>query len=422
MTYKIKEKGDNMQNIDNFKEAYAKLCITTGINLEEGQTLVISASVDAAEFVRMAARHAYEEGAKEVHVNWNDGKISKMKYHYAPMEVFEKFPQWYAEGMVSYAKEGAAFLSIINQDPELLKDADPKKIAASNKASSIAMKEFRKYTMNNINSWCVAAIPGKEWAKSLFPKQEEEAGMNMLWEAILKANRIDSDDPEKSWNDHMENLSKRIDFLNENAFDKLVYSSNNGTDLVVRLPKGHVWTGGGEYNSKSRFFIANMPTEEVFTLPDKYGVEGVVYGTKPLFYSGNMIDGFYFKFENGKIVDFGADTGEDVLKGLLSIDDGARYLGEVALVPYDSPISNTGLLFKNTLFDENASCHLALGKAYPTCIKDGEKMNDEELEKAGVNDSLTHVDFMIGSEDMNITGIDESGKETSVFANGNWAI
>jgi aminopeptidase len=411
-----------MKNIEELKDIYAKLCVTTGINLEIGQTLVISSSVEGAEFVRKVARHAYEAGAKEVHVNWNDGPLTKMKYTYAPMEVFEKFPKWYADGMVAYAKEGAGFLSLISQDPELLKDADTKKIAASNKSSSLAMKEFRKYTMNNLNSWCVAAIPGREWAQSLFSGEDENEAINKLWEAILRANRVDSVDPEKSWEEHMKSLSGKVEFLNKKSFDRLIYTSSKGTNLSVKLPKGHIWTGGGEYNSKKRFFIANMPTEEVFTLPDKYGVEGVVYGTKPLFYSGNMIDGFYFKFKDGRIVEFGADQGEDVLKDMLNIDEGARYLGEVALVPYDSPISNTNLLFKNTLFDENASCHFALGKAYPTCLKNGENLSEKELEEAGANDSLTHVDFMIGSKDMQIIGIDNNGDETIVFKDGNWAI
>jgi aminopeptidase len=268
----------------------------------------------------------------------------------------------------------------------------------------------------------VAAIPGREWAQSLFSGEDENEAINKLWEAILRANRVDSVDPEKSWEEHMKSLSGKVEFLNKKSFDRLIYTSSKGTNLSVKLPKGHIWTGGGEYNSKKRFFIANMPTEEVFTLPDKYGVEGVVYGTKPLFYSGNMIDGFYFKFKDGRIVEFGADQGEDVLKDLLNIDEGARYLGEVALVPYDSPISNTNLLFKNTLFDENASCHFALGKAYPTCLKNGENLSEKELEEAGANDSLTHVDFMIGSKDMQIIGIDNNGDETIVFKDGNWAI
>ncbi|MBF7095732.1 aminopeptidase [Alkalibacter mobilis] len=411
-----------MLNLETAKKKYADLTIKKGLNLECGQPLVITSSIENADFVRILAKSAYEIGAKEVHVNWNDGELTKMKYKYSPMEVFENFPKWYADAMETYAKDGAAFLSIVSSDPELLKDADTKKIAANNKSSSTVMKNFRKYTMNNINTWCVIAAAGKDWAKSLFSDLEDEKAITELWTAIFKATRTDLDDPEFAWDSHIENLSHKVDFLNSKSFRKLVYKTGKGTDLEVSLPKGHIWSGGGDHNSKNRFFIANIPTEEVFTLPEKNGVNGVVFGTKPLFYSGNMIDEFSFVFKDGKIIDFDAATGKDVLYNLLEIDEGARYLGEVALVPYDSPISNTGLLFKNTLFDENASCHFAIGKAYPTSIKNGENMTDEELEARGVNDSLTHVDFMVGDKDMTITGIDEDGNTTIIFKNGNWAI
>lgn len=410
-----------MTNFNNMLNEYAKLCVKVGINLQKGQPLVINSPVEGAEFVRLVAKHAYAAGAKQVHVNWNDEDLTKMKYENAPMEVFENFPKWYADGLEEFAEDGAGYLSIYSEDPELLKEIDPKKIAAHNKASSMALKGFRKYTMNNINSWCVVSIPTNGWAKRVFPEVSEEEAMKKLWDAIFKATRMDLEDPVQAWENHVKNTEEKVKFLNEKNFYKLYYKSSNGTDLTVELPEGHIWAGGGDYNSKDVFFVANMPTEEVFTMPLKTGVNGVVYSTKPLNYGGNLIDNFQLTFENGKVVDFEAEEGYEVLKDLFALDEGAKHLGEVALVPYDSPISNSNIIFLNTLFDENASCHFAFGKAYPTNIKGGENMTDEELEKSGVNDSLTHVDFMVGSKDLSIVGETKDGKKVQVFENGNWA-
>lgn len=410
-----------MKDFNKMLDEYARLCVEVGINLQKGQPLFISSPVEGAEFVRLVAKHAYELGAKEVHVNWNDEALIKMKYENAPMEVFETFPKWLADGMEEYAEDGAGFLSISARDPQLLKGIDPKKIAASNKSSSIAMKGFMKYTMNDLNAWCVVSIPTQGWANRVFPDVSDEEAMEKLWEAIFMATRMDLEDPIKAWEEHLKNLEEKVNFLNEKAFNKLYYKSSNGTNLEVELPEGHIWAGGGGRNSKDVFFVANMPTEEVFTMPLKTGVNGVVHSTKPLNYGGNLIDNFKLTFENGKVVDFEAEEGYEVLKDLLSLDEGAKHLGEVALVPYDSPISNSNIIFLNTLFDENASCHFAFGKAYPTNIKGGENMTDEELEKAGVNDSLTHVDFMVGSKDLSIIGETKDGEKVEIFENGNWA-
>ena len=410
-----------MKDFNKMLDEYARLCVEVGINIQKGQPLFISSPVEGAEFVRLVAKHAYELGAKEVHVNWNDEALIKMKYENAPMEVFETFPKWLADGMEEYAEDGAGFLSISARDPQLLKGIDPKKIAASNKSSSIAMKGFMKYTMNDLNAWCVVSIPTQGWANRVFPDVSDEEAMEKLWEAIFMATRMDLEDPIKAWEEHLKNLEEKVNFLNEKAFNKLYYKSSNGTNLEVELPEGHIWAGGGSRNSKDVFFVANMPTEEVFTMPLKTGVNGVVHSTKPLNYGGNLIDNFKLTFENGKVVDFEAEEGYEVLKDLLSLDEGAKHLGEVALVPYDSPISNSNIIFLNTLFDENASCHFAFGKAYPTNIKGGENMTDEELEKAGVNDSLTHVDFMVGSKDLSIIGETKDGEKVEIFENGNWA-
>lgn len=411
-----------MSSFESKLNEYAALCVKVGINLQKGQPLVISSPIEASDFVRLVAKNAYELGAKEVHVNWNDDILTKLKYENAPMEVFENFPLWYAKGMEEYAKDGAGFISIHAQDPELLKEADPKKIAAANISSSKALKGFRNYTMNDINSWLVVSVPTKGWAKHVFPDVTEDIAVEKLWNAIFKATRMDLENPIEAWKDHINTLIEKGNTLNKSDFKYLHYTSSNGTDLMVELPKNHIWVSGGSTNSKGVYFVANMPTEEVFTLPLKTGVNGVVYSTKPLNYGGKLIDDFKLVFKDGKVVDFDAKVGKETLEDLLAIDDGAKYLGEVALVPFTSPISNSNIVFMNTLFDENASCHFAFGKAYPTNIKGGEHMSDEELEVAGVNDSLTHVDFMIGSSDLNILGETQSGEKIQVFKNGEWAI
>lgn len=414
-------RGDSVKNFETMLNEYAKLCVKVGINIQQGQPLVINSPIEGAPFVRMIAKNAYELGASEVHVNWNDEVLTKLKFENAPMKIFENYPKWFADGLEDYAKKGAGFLSIAAQDPELLKEIDPKKIAANNKSASMALKEWRKYTMNDINPWCVISIPTKSWAKRVFPNVTEEEAVEKLWAAIFSATRMDLEDPVKAWEDHMANLKDKVDFLNEKELKTLHYTSSNGTDLVVELPEGHIWAGGGAIDSKGTYFAPNMPTEEVFTMPLKTGVNGVVYSTKPLNYGGKLIDDFKLTFKDGKVVDFEAKVGQDTLADLLDIDEGAKYLGEVALVPYDSPISNSNIIFINTLFDENASCHFAFGKAYPTNIVGGEKMTDEELESHGVNNSLTHVDFMIGSKDMSILGETKNGEKIQVFRDGNWA-
>lgn len=411
-----------MSSFESKLNDYAKLSVTVGINLQSGQPLVISSPIEAVDFVRLIAKHAYKLGAKEVYVNWNDDVLTKLKYENSPMEVFENFPLWYADGVVEYSKNGAGFISIHAQDPQLLKDVDPKKIAAYNISSSKALKESRNYTMNNINSWCVISVPTKNWAKLVFPNVSDEEAVEKLWDAIFKATRMDLENPTAAWKDHINTLIEKGDILNKKEFKYLHYTSSNGTDLMVELPKNHIWVSGGSTNSKGVYFVANMPTEEVFTLPLKTGVNGIVYSTKPLNYGGKLINNFKLEFKDGKVIDFEAEVGEETLHDLLDIDEGAKHLGEVALVPYSSPISQSNIVFMNTLFDENASCHFAFGKAYPTNIAGGENMTDEELEEAGVNDSLTHVDFMIGSSDLNILGETHSGEKIQIFKNGEWAI
>lgn len=402
-------------------EKYARLIVKIGVNIQKGQTLVVSSPIEAAEFTRLIAKTAYLEGAKDVVINWTDELFSKIRYMHAPGEIFDTFPEWRKQLYMSYAAEKAAFLSIYAEDPELMKDVEPDRMIRAHKASSTALKEYRRMQMNNELVWCVASIPTKAWARSVFPNCGEDQAVEKLWEAIFKTVRADQTDPVAAWEEHKSNLKKSMDFMNSNKFKYLQYKNSAGTDLKIELPEDHLWVGGSDYTNYGIEFIANMPTEEVFTLPKRSGVNGKVVSSKPLNYNGNLIDKFSLTFKDGKVVDFSAEKGYDTLRMLLEADEGSRYLGEVALVPYDSPISKSNILFYNTLFDENASCHLALGKAYTPCLKNGDKLTEEELKKLEVNDSLIHEDFMVGTEDMEITGITADGKEVPVFRKGNFA-
>ncbi len=408
-------------NNENLLKKYAKLAIYQGVNVQKDQTLVISSPIECATFTRMLVKEAYLKGAKEVVVQWNDELTGKLKYQYSPIEVFENVPNWVKESRLSYAKEGACFLSISASDPELLKDIDPKKIATFRKASSIASREFSTRLMSNENAWSIVSIPTVGWAKKVFPTLSEKEAVEKLWDAIFKIVRVNSADPVKAWEEHKNTLKKNMDFLNSKRFKSIHFKNSLGTDLVIELPEKHLWAGGAEFTQDGVEFIANMPTEEIFSMPKKTGVNGRVVSSMPLNYGGNLINNFALTFKDGKVVEFTAEEGYETLKNLLNTDDGARYLGEVALVPYDSPISNSNIIFYNTLYDENASCHLAFGKAYSLCIKDGEKMSEEELLKEGANDSLTHVDFMIGTKDLKITGTTYDNQKFDIFVDGNWA-
>ncbi|MCB2339319.1 aminopeptidase [Clostridium estertheticum] len=402
-------------------EKYALLLVKTGINIQKDQTLVINSPIECADFTRIVSRIAYLEGAREVVVTWRDELSTKIKFMFAPEEIFSEYPDWQRDFYVSSARKGAAFLSISASDPELMKDVNPERLSKSNKAASTAIKEYRDRMMSNKNVWCVASIPTQAWANKVFPKVSEDEAMEKLWNAIFKTVRVDALDPVASWETHKSNLKKSMDYLNLNNFKYLQYKNSLGTDLKIELPENHLWLGGSDFTPGGVEFIANMPTEEVFTLPKKTGVNGTVVSSKPLNYNGNLIENFSLTFEKGKVVDFKAETGYDILKSIIETDEGSCYLGEVALVPYDSPISNSNILFYNTLFDENASCHLALGKAYPVCIKNGENLSSEELSKLEVNDSFVHEDFMVGTEDLQIIGITADGKEVYVFEKGNFA-
>jgi aminopeptidase len=399
---------------------YAELAVKVGVNIQEGQSLYITASIDNPEFVRLLTKTAYEVGAKQVYVDWTDDVITRTRFELAPSESFTEYPAWKIQEREQLAEQGAAFMSVVSSSPDLLKGIESSRIAAFQKAAGTALSKYRQYVQSDKISWTVIAAPSKSWAAKVFPELEEDQQVSALWDAIFKAVRADVTSPIEAWSNHNETLHEKVDYLNNKNYLKLHYTAP-GTDLTIELPKGHLWCGAGSVNEKGETFMANMPTEEVFTVPLKTGVDGVVSSTKPLSYGGNIIDNFKITFEQGRIVKVEADEGQEVLQQLVDTDEGSKYLGEVALVPHQSPISESGLLFYNTLFDENASNHLAIGSAYAFCLEGGKKMSQEELQQNGLNQSITHVDFMIGSEQMDIDGILEDGSKEPIFRAGNWA-
>ncbi|MHC8515679.1 aminopeptidase [Sporosarcina sp. ITBMC105] len=409
-----------MYSFEQKLENYASLVVEVGANIQKDQVLYVSASIDAQALVRKIADKAYDAGARQVIVDWADDVLTKMRYEKAPADSFSDFPEWKVMERERLAEGGAAFVSIVSQSPDLLKDIDPSRIADAQKASGQALSNYRKMLQADRFSWSVIAAPSHDWAAKMFPELPREEQVPALWEAIFKAVRADVADPVKAWKELDATLNDKADHLNEKAYSKLHYKAP-GTDLTIELPKGHIWCGGGSVNVDGNPFMANMPTEEVFTVPHMAGVNGYVKNTKPLSYGGNIIDDFTLTFTDGKITDVSAGQGAEVLQRLIDTDEGAKRLGEVALVPHASPISESGLLFYNTLFDENASNHLAIGSAYSFCLEGGKTMSSNELEEHGLNQSITHVDFMIGSAEMDIDGILEDGTVEPVFRNGNWA-
>ena len=402
-------------------EKYAELIVKTGVNMQKNKVLIITALVENYEFVEMLTEIAYREGAREVIPSWINEKMDRSKYLHAPDDLFDELPEYRKMFYLENVRKDACYIRLTGEDPDALKGIDQDRIMRYKRVLGEGIKEYRERLMANKNMWCVASAPTKAWAKKMFPDLSQEEAIEKLWEAILKTNRMYEEDPLAALEEHKKNLKNRTKFMNDNGFKFLKYSNGHGTDLTVELPKNHIWLGGSDVMEDGTEYMANLPTEEIFTLPKKDGVNGVVHSTKPLVYNGVLIDDFWIRFEAGKAVEYDANKGLEALKSLIDLDEGSAYLGEVALVPYHSPISEMDILFYNTLFDENASCHLALGEAYPVCIKDGENMNKDELEKNGVNSSLAHEDFMVGSADMKIVGIKESGEEVVVFEDGDFA-
>ena len=402
-------------------EEYAQLLIQVGVHLAPGQNLVISSPVECAPFARLCAQKAYDAGCREVIMNWHDDALSRMKYLQADESVFEEVPLWRRHFFNDYALEGTAYLAISASDPESLKGVASGRVVKAQQASGKALKDFNRLQMQNGFPWCIASVPIPSWARRVFPQVPEEQAVEQLGDAIFRSVRISGDGTAvEKWKTHLDTLARRKEKLNALRFCSLHYTNSLGTDLTVELPEGHIWEAGDDVTLSGREFVANMPTEELFTSPLRTGINGVVYASMPLVESGNIIDKFRFVVKDGKIVEARAETGEEFLKAAISVDEGASYFGEVALVPYDSPISNQKILFYNTLFDENAACHIAFGEAYP-CLEGGQRMTKEELKARGLNDSITHVDFMVGTADLSIVGTTQDGQQVPVFVDGNFA-
>lgn len=409
-----------MKDLNVLLKDYAALLIKEGLNIQKGQRLMISCPVSEAYFAHLCTDAAYEVGCKEVIVRWSDDYITRATYLHGADEIFDTVNPWSVMMSDILSEEGAGWLAIHASDPENLKGVDPDRIRRNQIVAGKAMEKFRQREMRNEFPWCVCSIPTKSWAKKVFPELSEEEAVSRLWEEILSASRVDGVSTIENWQAHSAELQSRVQTLNNYNFKTLRYKNSLGTDLVLELPENHFWAGGAEKAKSGISFSANIPTEEIFTLPKRDSINGTIYASKPLVISGNIVDKFYFVVKDGKIVEAHAEVGEEFLLNAISVDEGASYFGEVALVPYDSPISNSGILFYNTLFDENASCHFAFGEAYP-CLKDADSLSEEELKARGVNFSMTHDDFMVGTADLSIIGTTHEGKEVVVFENGNFA-
>lgn len=401
-------------------EQFAELAVRIGVNIQKGQYLLINTSTETLEFTRIVVKKAYEAGASRVHVNLTDASFERDYYENVAIDETANFPKWTVAQREELIERKGALLWIDAENPDLLAGINVDIISAQQKAAGTALVNYRKAVMNDQIAWSIIAVPSPKWAAKVFPNLPAEEQVPALWDAIFKTVRIGEGDAVAKWQTHIENLHTRADQLNEKKYQKLHYIAP-GTDLTIELPDKHLWKSGSSNSPEGTTFIANMPTEEVFTLPAKFGVNGYVSNTKPLVYKGNIIDDFQLTFEKGKIVKAEAKVGNELLQQLIVADEGSAYLGEVALVPHESPISASNILYYNTLFDENASNHLAIGEAYPTCFEGGKELEKGQLEALGINTSITHEDFMIGSAEMDIDGILADGTVEPIFRKGSWA-
>ncbi len=399
---------------------YAKLLARVGLNIKKGQTVFIAAALDQPEFITTVVEECYKAGASEVHVEWSHQPVEKLNSSYRTLESLSVMSPWVKAKWEFKAKNYSCRLWIESEDPDGMNGVDQEKMSKVRQAMFPQVKPFRQ-AMENRHQWCIAAVPGKAWAKKVFPDLSEGKAVEAMWKSILAASRADGKNPVRAWKEHNADLAARCDYLNRLGLQYLQYTSSNGTDFKVELLPDSVFAGGSEKTLKGRVFNPNIPTEEVFTSPKAGAAEGIVYSSKPLSYMGQLIDDFSLRFKDGKVVEAKAAQGEELLKKMVSMDEGAGMLGECALIPYASPISQSGVLYYNTLFDENASCHFALGYGFNECLKGFEKLTDEECKARGINDSMIHVDFMIGTKDMDIVGITRTGEKVQIFKNGNWA-
>ena len=404
-------------NQDTLKK-YAHTLLKYGVNLQEDQTLVISVDVENKDFAVIVTEEAYRLGAKEVVLNWRCSPIARQRLLHANESVLEKPANWIPEFYKQYIDDKAAFLSLISANPKALEGIPTDRISLQSRNLNKVLSFYHTAIMNSSVTWCVASVPTVLWANLLGYEGSDEEKINQLWATLLKLCRIEGVEPKDTYRHHMAKLRRRCEALNKLDLKSLRYTCENGTDLLLELPEGHIWLGGEESSKDGTIFNANIPTEEVFSAPQYNGVNGVVHSTKPLIYHGNTISDFSFTFKEGKIVEYTAKEGYEVLKELVETDEGSHYLGEVALVDHFSPISQSNQIFYETLFDENASCHLAIGASYPTCLKNSDGLSEEELKERGLNHSLTHVDFMIGHERMNIKGYTRDGQAVDIMIDG----
>ncbi len=398
---------------------YARLIARAGINVQKGQEVIIAAELDQPEFVAMVVEECYKAKARKVTVDWHYDPLTKLHARYQTVKTLGEVTEWQKAKREHHCNIVPATIYIMSEDPDGLKGVNMEKLAKARKLSYPILKPYAD-RMDGMQQWCIAAVPGKAWAKKVFPGMRTSQAMEKLWEAILFTSRVEGD-PVKAWEEHNDNLKARCAHLNSLGIEKLHYTADNGTDLIVGMIKEAMFCGGGETSRQGIYFNPNIPTEECFISPMRGQAEGIVYSTKPLSYNGQLIENFSMRFEKGKVVEAHAQKGEELLNTMLTMDEGASYLGECALVPQRSPIAESGLLFYNTLFDENASCHLAVGRGYTDTIRDHHNKTLEQCRALGINESMIHEDFMIGCDSMNIDAICEGGKIVPIFRAGNWA-
>ncbi len=401
-------------------DAYAEVAVRIGLNLQPGQNLLLETGTEAAPMARLVAKHAYRAGAKFVEVLWDDPHVTRARYQHAPRDSFGLYPAWRAEAFRVAAERGDAILHLRNPAPDLLDDQDPERIGEAETAKRASLKPYAEAQGRHRVNWCIAAYPTQRWADKVFPEERTEDRLSLLWAAVFAGVRVDQPDPVVSWRQHLDRLDEVLEHLNARRYGALRYRGP-GTELEIGLPAAHTWLSARFTREQGGSYIANLPTEEVFTSPHQDRTEGTVSASLPLSYAGGLIENFGLRFAGGRVVDAWAERGEELLRGILATDEGAGRLGEVALVPVDSPIAQSGRLFYNTLYDENAACHLALGRGFSFTLQGWQTMNDDALAAAGINRSLTHVDFMVGSEQLDIDGVTAGGGEESVMRSGSWA-
>ncbi|GAB6931205.1 aminopeptidase [Paenibacillus sp. JCM 10914] len=408
-----------MDNFEKNLEKYAELVVKVGVNIQPGQVLLVNAPIETVALTRHIVAKAYDAGAKYVQVDWEDEAVTRIRYEKAPDDSFGYYPQWQADTMQQLAEGGGAILRIKVPDPELFRGIDSTKVSTAVRAAAVANEKYQVYVRNNKISWSLIKAPTRAWANKVYADLPEEERVPAMWEAVFQMTRVHSDDPVAAWRDHISELKQRQHAMNAKRYKSFHYRAP-GTDLRVEMPEGYQWLGGGDENESGVYFVANMPTEEIYTMPHRTGVNGTVTSTLPLNLNGRLVEGLKLTFKDGKVTEYDAESGREHMTTLLETDEGASYLGEMALVPHNSPISQLNRVFYNTGIDENASCHFALGSAYPVNIEGGTKMSKEELLAKGANVSLTHVDFMMGSAELDIDGELPDGTVEPVFRAGQW--